>query len=258
LQNYDYDSYGNPTAAGSTDFSGSADVDFDNASINKVDECLTVEDTNIDLDSNTDPNTVCADVDDLPKTFTYSLTFGKHPDADIPLECGPNTHTNIASFVTNDTEATGEDDWTVTANVACGGGCTLTQGYWKTHSHHGPAPEDDAWFLLGDVDGDTTSEGADENFFISGQTYYQVLWTPPAGNAYYILAHQYIAAKLNILNGATSTPAVNSAITFAESFFSSKMPSSSLSKTERKQATDNAATLDKYNNGVTGPGHCSE
>ena len=39
-----------------------------------------------------------------------------------------------------DTGATGESSWTVNVNVACSQGCTLTQGYWKTHSRKGPAP----------------------------------------------------------------------------------------------------------------------
>ena len=111
--------------------------------------------------------------------------------------------------------------------------------------------------MLGDVDGDGNSEGADETFFQSGQTYYQVLWTAPkGGNAYYILAHAYIAAKLNILNGATST--VGAAITSAQGFFGTYTPSTQLSKAVRNQAIANATVLDNYNNGLTGPGHCSE
>ena len=46
------------------------------------------------------------------------------------------------------------------------------------------------------------------------------------GNAYYILARQYIAAKLNILSGAGSTAEVNAAIAWAETFFSTYTPSS--------------------------------
>jgi hypothetical protein len=251
IQNYSYDKDGNPTPSGTTNFSGTAAVSFSNAAVTEIDECIAVSDTNVG-----NLGTVCAG--DAPKTFTYSLTFGKHPDADVKLQCGNNTHTNIASFVTNDTGATGQDTWTVNANVACNQGCTLTQGYWKTHSHRGPAPADDAWFTLGDVDNDGVSEGADETFFNSGKTYYQVLWTSPQGNVYYNLAHQYIAAKLNILNGASSTTAVDAAITFAENFFATKTPSSSLTRAERNEVTAKAAILDNYNNGLIGPGHCSE
>jgi hypothetical protein len=69
-------------------------------------------------------------------------------------------------------------------------GCTLTQGYWKTHSKYGPAPYDARWALVGE----------DTAFFSSGKTWYEAINTSSAGgNAYYILARQYIAAKLNLV-----------------------------------------------------------
>jgi hypothetical protein len=165
--------------------------------------------------------------------------------------CGQYQFTNIADFTTNDTGATGSSSWTVDVNVPCDGGCTLTQGYWKTHSLFGPAPYDDAWLAIGPA-------GANTAFYLSGQTYYEVLWTPPAGNAYYNLAHQYIAAKLNVLNGASAPTVVTDALASAEAFFASKTPSDQLSGTARRTALGWAATLDQYNNGLIGPGHCSE
>ena len=156
---------------------------------------------------------------------------------------------NTASFVTNDTATTGSGSWTVNVNVPCGG-CTLTQGYWKTHSSYGPAAYDDTWAQIGE----------DTPFFLSGRSYYQVLWTPPAGNAYYNLAHQYIAAELNILNGAASTPEVDAALAYAENLFSTKTPAqvAALKGGAKNAAIANATTLDNYNNGLIGPGHCSE
>jgi hypothetical protein len=65
-------------------------------------------------------------------------------------------------------------------------------GYWKTHSRNGPAPYDDTWEAIG---------GAGTTFYHSGQSYYEVLWTPPRGNPYYILAKQFITAQLNVENG---------------------------------------------------------
>jgi hypothetical protein len=166
-------------------------------------------------------------------------------------ECGEYTFVNVASFETNDTGTDDSDSWTIDVNVPCGGGCTLTQGYWKTHSAIGPAPYDDAWLNIGPL-------GAGETFFLSGQTYYQVLWTSPAGNAYYNLAHQYIAAELNVLNGASTTPAVDAALASAETFFTYNMPTTTLSRSVRTNVLNWAATLDQYNNGLIGPGHCSE
>jgi len=244
LQNYEYDSEGIGSANGSTNFTGTANVSFAAATMTEIDECIDVDDTNVGF-----LGVVCAS--DAPETFNYALTFGKHVDADVMLECEENTHVNIASFVTNDTASTGSDSWTVNADVACLYGCTLTQGYWKTHFQKGPAPYDDAWKNVSVLEENTP-------FYLSGKTWYQVFWTAPAGNPYYNLAHQYMAAKLNILNGAATTPAVTAAINNAETFFWTKLPSAKLSKTERANILMWAATLDQYNNGYIGPGHCDE
>lgn len=252
LQNYDYDSERNATASVTTDFSHTINVSFANATVDEVDECVEVSDTNAAFDG---PYTVCAGMDTLPATFNYSLWFGAHPDADVVLECGENTHTNVADFVTNDTETTGEDDHTVNAEVACALGCTLTQGYWKTHSQQGPAPYDNAWQNVGPDEENTT-------FFLSGKSWYQVFWTPPAGNAYYNLAHQYMAAKLNVLNGASAPADVQTALSQAETLLNTYTPAQVAemkpNNPVRKQFISLASTLDKYNNGLIGPGHCSE
>jgi hypothetical protein len=208
----------------------------------ETDECIDVSDTNVGS-----LGTVCAG--DVNKTFTYALSFGTGSENDVVLVCGENTHPNIASFVTNDTGATGEANWTVNANVACGGGCTLTQGYWKTHSQLGPAPYDPAWLNLGSAQEQTT-------FFLSGKTWYQVFWTAPAGNAYYILAHQYMAAKLNVLDGASAS-AVTAVLASTETLFNTYTPAQ-VTNANKAQFTSLAATLDSYNNGLIGPGHCSE
>lgn len=129
-------------------------------------------------------------------------------------------------------------------------GCTYTQGYWKTHSDRGPAPYDDGWKALG-VDEEATP------FFNSGRTWYSVFWTAPRGNAFYILAHQYMAAKLNVLNGAGTTLDVDAALSGAEALFGGLAAgSTSLTSQQRTDALAWASTLDSYNNGVIGPGHC--
>lgn len=243
-QNYDYDSSGAGTASGTTDISGSHGVTFSSTPSSVVDECITVTDTNV-----VDPLGTACIGDTLPKTFTYSLTVGGYP-AD---QCGDHTVDNTATFTTNDLDLTGESSWSVLIHVLCPPpGCTLTQGYWKTHSFYGPAPFDDAWDLL-------LPNGQDTTFYLSGQTWYEVFWTAPKkGNAYYILAHQYEAAILNQLNGAGSTSAVDAALAFADSFFSSHTPSDNLSKSLRQQVIAAAGVLGSYNQGLTGPGHCSE
>lgn len=204
---------------------------------NLVDECITIS------DDCTSMQTLCSS--NAPSTVNYSCPVGPY------ASCSDNLYTNNADFTTNDTGATGSSSCTVSVNVPCGG-CTLTQGYWKTHSSYGPAPYDDNWANVGE----------NTMFYLSGKTWYQVLWTPPAGNAYYILAHQYIAAKLNILNGASSTDAVDAAINCAEMHFGIYTPayiSGLTNKSKiRLKMLSMATTLDNYNNGIIGPGHCDE
>ncbi|NPV67354.1 MAG: hypothetical protein HPY64_09450 [Anaerolineae bacterium] len=238
LQNYSYDYQLKATPDGTTNFTGTADVIFLTTPTTEIDECITVTD-----DKAGSLGVVC--YPDLPKTFTYSLDVGPY---DV---CGEYQFVNVASFVTNDTSATGSDSWTVAVSVPCGG-CTLTPGYWKTHSIYGPARwPDDAWYLL-------SAFGPDTPFFSSGKTWYQVLWTPPSGgNAYYILAHAYIAAKLNVLNGADPS-AISGTLAHAESLLSRFTPSDRLSRQTRSDFISTAGVLDRYNNGLIGPGHCDE
>ncbi len=228
-------------------FTAAADVLFSETPTNESDECIDVTDTNVPP-----LGRVCAD--DAPRVFNYPLTFGTDEGADVVLECGDNMQINTAAFLTIDTQTPGSDDWTVTANVVCEFGCTLTQGYWKTHSEFGKAPYDDNWANL--------QSGASTPFFLSGQTYYQVFWTPPAGgNVYYILAHQWIAAELNVLNGASIPADVLAAWTDAKvKFFAVYTPkqAAGLKGAAKSKWQGIASLLDGYNNGLTGPGHCSE
>jgi len=131
-----------------------------------------------------------------------------------------------------------------------GGGCSLTPGYWKTHSEKGPAPYDATWALL-------LPDGEDTPFFSSGKFYYEALWTAPKGNAYWILAHAYIAAKLNMLNGADFT-AAQTAYDAAKLLFLAKTPAKvkKLKGAAKQEWTKLATILDNYNNGYIGPGHC--
>ncbi len=217
---------------------GQAVVDFATATITKIDDCVDVDDSMHGV-----LGQVCAAEGAV--AFLYSHTVG-------PFEvCGSHGVENTATFTTKPSGTTGSDSASVNVEVPCSMGCTLTPGYWKTHSDYGPAPYDEAWALL--------SDGADTIFFSSGQSYYAVLWTPVSGNVYYILAHAWIAAKLNLLNGADGS-AIATTLTNAEAVLASYTPAS-LAKVKgaaRIQITSLAQLLDDYNNGLTGPGHCSE
>jgi len=216
-----------------------APIDWSEANTVETDECIDVSDSFAGF-----LGTVCAGTS-TSHTFTYSRWIG-------PFECGYYEVDNTASFITNDTGSTGSDFWKILVDVPCAGGCTLTPGYWKTHSEYGPAPYDSTWADLG---------GADTPFFGTGKTYYEVLWSSSSGgNAYIILAHAYIAAELNVLNGATIPGSVESAWLDAQSLLIAYEGSMDIPKktADRAWAISLATTLDDYNNGLIGPGHCTE
>lgn len=88
-----------------------------------------------------------------------------------------------------------------------------------------------------------------------------MLWTVPSGgNPYYVLAHAYIAAELNFLNGAGTTPEVIAAFDAATDLFEEYTPAQAAKlKGPAKTAwIELAEFLDDYNNGLIGPGHCTE
>jgi hypothetical protein len=221
--------------------SGSAAVDFAGAAMSEIDGCVDVDD-----DLHGALGSVCAVAS--PATFGYTLHMGPFGD------CGPHQVVNTASFAASSTGASGQSSWTLDIDVPCPVGCSLTPGYWKTHSEHGPAPYDDTWAQL--------AKGADTAFFLSGLSYLDALLASSAdGNAYFILAHAYIAAELNQLSGADFAAAAD-AFAAATALFEVHGPAEiaalSGSSALRAQFIALAATLDDYNNGVTGPGHCSK
>ncbi|HEX3126872.1 MAG TPA: hypothetical protein VH394_06055 [Thermoanaerobaculia bacterium] len=244
-QAFSYSPTGVATPNGTTSASGNATVDFAGATIHSFDKCVDVN------DSLQGPlGQVC--VADLPKTLTYSRFVGPFTS---PGQCGDQHVNNTASFVAGDTGATGQDSWDVLVHVVCNTGCTLTPGYWKNHSRRGPAPYDDTWALLGAGQENTA-------FFLSGKTYYQVLWTAPQGNAYYILAHAWIATTLNGLNGASMPAEVmqgwQEATTLFQAWTPAQIGAQKGTQQPRKRFLELAGLLDMYNNGLLGPGHCSE
>lgn len=184
------------------------------------------------------------------RTFNYSRTIGS---ADVA--CGATvTIGNTASIATDD-GVTRSSSANVSASRACtpvvppAAGCTLTQGYWGTHSKYGPAKYDATWATIGE----------DTAFFLSGMSYFKVLQQSTGGNAYYQLAHQYIAARLNVLKGAAAPAGVN--FTLIENFFRTYTPAQIAAmkgnNATRQQALAWASTLDQYNNGLLNVAHCN-
>jgi len=121
-------------------------------------------------------------------------------------------------------------------NRAVTQGCTFTLGYWKNHTSVWPS-----------------GYSPNATFYTSGASWLTVLQTPPrGGNAYYILAHQFIAAKLNSANGASVPANVQTALNTAAGYFTNP-GGSSLSRSDLVAL---ASLLDSYNNGNQGVVHC--
>jgi hypothetical protein len=141
-----------------------------------------------------------------------------------------------------------------TANLSCSTlscghdeGCTFTQGYWKTH---GPIPT-----------GNNVNEWPVTSLTLGTVSYtdlelQSIFDTPAAGNGLIALAHQLIAAKLNVANGADDSD-VASAIAAADALIGGlvvpPVGAGSLSSSATSSLT---GTLASFNEGAIGPGHC--
>jgi hypothetical protein len=178
------------------------------------------------------------------------------PCAGQPLVCGvvyvfrvfahnvPNTSLNKSDFSGNQYCATSPCD------PPCEGcGCTLTQGFWKTH---GP---------VGCVTGNNVDTWPVTSMILGTVNYTDIelcsiLNTPAGGNGLLTLAHQLIAAKLNIANGADGS-ALGTAIADADALIDGLViPPVGIDSLATSVTSILTTTLDDFNKGVTGPGHC--
>jgi hypothetical protein len=132
-----------------------------------------------------------------------------------------------------------------------GDGCTFTQGYWKTH---GPIPtgnNTNVWPVTSLTLGTVVTPYTDLQLL-------SIFNTPAGGNGLIALAHQLIAAKLNIANGAATTDAVDAAIAAADALIGNlvipPVGSGFLAPSLTSALT---GTLASYNEGTIAPGgHC--
>lgn len=117
--------------------------------------------------------------------------------------------------------------------------CTFTIGYWKTH------PE--AWPVTSLTLGTVSYTQAE---------LLSILNTPSGGNGLIILAHQLIAAKLNIANGADPS-FISGVIASGDATIGSLVvPPVGSDFLAPSSTSADAHSLDDWNNGITGPGHC--
>jgi hypothetical protein len=124
-------------------------------------------------------------------------------------------------------------------------GCTYTQGYWKNHPSAWPVTS----LTIGGVS-------------YSEQQLLDLFNTPPMGDASLILAHQLIAALLNVANGAAPSAAVQQAINDAQAWMAANRGDAGLpyavsaGSAAGQQATALTQTLDNFNSGQAGTPHC--
>ena len=161
----------------------------------------------------------------------------------VPATLPPGSTVVSPVCVAFTTDASDNDidiNWIVESSL-CGSGstCPRTQGYWKTHAS--------AWPVT--------------SLMLGNQTYTQVellvIFRTPIGrgnsaDASLILAHQLIAAKLNVSNGSNPGP-ISGTISAADALLSTiggKLPYRvAPSSTLGQQMVNLAGTLDQYNNG---------
>jgi hypothetical protein len=154
------------------------------------------------------------------------------------LEYG-ETYYFVAIGLDEDLHAASALSATVSGSTTESTNCTYTQGYWKNH------PE--AWSVSGLVLGTVPYTKA-ELLSILGQ--------PVSGNGLVSLAHQLIAAELNVAAGAD--PSAASATMAAAHALIGPLVIPPVGGGYLAPATTSplTQTLDDYNNGVIGPGHC--
>ncbi|MBU0985436.1 MAG: hypothetical protein KKA42_16300, partial [candidate division Zixibacteria bacterium] len=190
----------------------------------------------------------------LPGGFAFTIPDAGNDDAADSDADPVNGTTSCVAL------RTGESNRTIDAGLVVSEqtGCTRTIGYWKTHAgtkRHGVdavTPLLPIW--LGTENGDKSVEitTAREAVAVLGQKTLGRPW-----NGITKLYAQLLAAKLNMAAGA-SGDAVSGVVADADSFLAEHSWKSwnGLSWTEKKTVLEWKTTLDMYNNGKIGPGHC--
>lgn len=247
-------------------YHGTADIGFANASVTNADQSVTVTDASpagaLSL------GTVTAG----QAPISYALTIGPYST------CGGRTFGNTATFVAP-SGATGSASASVAVTVECPKpsptptptpgptatptptptptpaptaaptpspvattNCTYTIGYWKTHG--GVTAR-----YLPQTLGATTVSNSAQAFLIFKKE--------DSSNGLEKLQAQLLAAKLSIARGADPS-AVSATVAAADAQLRTYATRdwNKLSKSGKSAVLELATTLDRYNNGVIGPGHC--
>ncbi|MGQ9684502.1 MAG: hypothetical protein ACUVX9_18400 [Anaerolineae bacterium] len=175
----------------------------------------------------------------------YDLTFVCPGDA--------GTHTNIATIL--ETGAGAQATVTVTCEQ-CQTGCTRTIGYWKTHAGTKGNNADEIsaclpiW--LGNAGGSKSVQVT-----TAAQAVSLLSMQGGASNGIVKLYAQLLAAKLSMCTGADGA-AVADTVAAADTFLATRNAGDwkGLSRLQQTMVNGWMTTLDNYNNGYIGPGHC--
>jgi hypothetical protein len=128
-------------------------------------------------------------------------------------------------------------------------GCTYSQGFWKEHGPVGCNPSSGAnlWPITSLTIGTVNYTDAQ---------LCSIMQSPAAGNGLLSLAHQLIAAKINIANGADGS-VIAADIASADAMIGSLViPPAGAGFLSPATTSSLTISLDNYNLGLTGPGHC--
>ena len=292
LQNVKYQIVGGPTnlSGTTTAFTGTASITFPSTPTTLRDNCVKVVDvaqhksdqgsplgsaiTN-QLTSGNYSICVSGSPGSADQTITYNTTIGP---MDQFAACGNFRFDNTATLTTNTTGTTDDSSLQTPISVDCPQGCTLTQGYWKTHNasfgadkkggRKGPPVHDwsaaPAWtdwyqwkFFGGTPDPVPPTITAVPLPVKSTPTWFANFTTAPQGNPYYQASHQFMAAVLNVANGAPAG-AINTQLTAAYTFFLTANPNTNWSDSQRTQLLAWNTLFGSYNEGTLSALHCSE
>lgn len=133
------------------------------------------------------------------------------------------------------------------------GNCVHTKSYWKTHAKG--KKKDPVWDLL--------PNGRKTKFFETKHDYYNIISRKSWGQPYYVLASEYAAAELNILNEAVLPNDISNSFHQASALLKENSPKEVKSmwwrdQEFRKLFMEVTKDLREYNMGERGPVHCDD
>jgi hypothetical protein len=168
--------------------------------------------------------------DETGQTVDYNVELNRGTEYYFRVRANGDANGEASAWSASIESSTDDDD-----------NCTFTQGYWKNHPEAWPV----ASLMLGSVN-------------YTAAELLSILNTPAGGNGLLILAHQLIATKLNVANGADPTP-VAADIAAADAMIGALIiPPIGAGFLAPATVTALATTLDNYNNGNTTVPHCGE